>query len=296
MKKHAYMIIAHTDLEMLGRLIHALDYPLNDLYIHIDKKVYNPELLEKFVTVHSNLSIISSVDIRWGTYSVVECELLLLKTAIQKNYSYFHLLSGMDYPLKSCEEIYTFFEKSGKEFIHFSEERISNENMERILFRHVNLGRFKTSKYKIVNKYYFVSDTLCCKLQRILRLQKPLLFKEYQKGSQWFSITKGLAEYIINNFEIVKNAFENTYIPDELFLQTLVINSNWKEHLYDKSRDNSNNQNMRYIDWTRGNPYVFKKEDFNELVESDCMFARKFSTEIDSAILDMLDFKNKGEN
>ena len=33
---------------------------------------------------------------------------------------------------------------------------------------------------------------------------------------------------------------------------------------------------MRYIDWDRGKPYTFTEEDFDEVINSECMFARKF--------------------
>ena len=36
---------------------------------------------------------------------------------------------------------------------------------------------------------------------------------------------------------------------------------------------------IRAIDWTRGDPYVWKKEDLSLLLESDDLFARKFSSD-----------------
>ena len=37
--KHAYLIIAHNEFEVLKRLISALDHEANDIYVHIDAKV-----------------------------------------------------------------------------------------------------------------------------------------------------------------------------------------------------------------------------------------------------------------
>ena len=34
--------------------------------------------------------------------------------------------------------------------------------------------------------------------------------------------------------------------------------------------------NMRWIDWKRGNPYTFEDGDYEELIASDYLFARKF--------------------
>ena len=38
MIKHAYMIMAHDQFELLSILIKMLDDPRNDIFLHIDKK------------------------------------------------------------------------------------------------------------------------------------------------------------------------------------------------------------------------------------------------------------------
>lgn len=35
---------------------------------------------------------------------------------------------------------------------------------------------------------------------------------------------------------------------------------------------------MREIDWNRGNPYVWQLEDYDQLVHSDRLFARKMNS------------------
>ena len=45
---------------------------------------------------------------------------------------------------------------------------------------------------------------------------------------------------------------------------------------------------MRYIDWDRGNPYVFRIDDYDALMKSDCMFARKFDEKIDKEIIEKI--------
>lgn len=121
-EKHAYLIMAHTQFEQLGVLLELLDYVGNDIYLHIDKKA-------KFVDegwLHSlvkkaNLKILDNrVNVKWGTFSQIECELKLLEEATQKQHSYYHLMSGVDLPLKSQREIHTFFDKSGGQNIFIS--------------------------------------------------------------------------------------------------------------------------------------------------------------------------------
>lgn len=51
------------------------------------------------------------------------------------------------------------------------------------------------------------------------------------------------------------------------------------------------NNNLRLIDWTRGghgHPHVFTAEDYDMLVSSDQLFARKFDENTDRQIIDSL--------
>ena len=74
--------------------------------------------------------------------------------------------------------------------------------------------------------------------------------------------------------------FDRTVCADEIFLQTMVMASPYKETVI--------NECLREIDWKRGNPYVYQKCDYELLVNSDNIFARKFSTKIDNEIIEKL--------
>lgn len=45
---------------------------------------------------------------------------------------------------------------------------------------------------------------------------------------------------------------------------------------------------MRYIDWDRGTPYIFKADDYEDLINSKNLFARKFDEEVDKVIIDKI--------
>lgn len=292
MNRHAYLIIAHNDIQHLKSLVSALDRPFIDIYIHFDVKSYNKTKLDEITTKKAGLKVISEIDVRWGTYSIVQCELLLLEYALKQAYSYYHLLSGADYPIKPIEEIYEFFEREKKEYLSFTNPELDKESYSRIAYRHIWLGKFKSSKYRIINKWYFISDKIICYLQQLLQLKKAPYYCVYQKGAQWFSITEGFAAYVVDQKNNVYQAFHNTYIPDEMFLQTVIINSEWKNQLNAPTEYNKPVQNMRYIDWERGDPYILRKEDYMELLHSECMFARKFSSAVDSEIIKLLEERN----
>lgn len=84
MKKHAYLIMAHTNFNQLKRLIMLLDDVRNDIYVHIDKKAQDVPLKEiRGLCMKSKLSVTQVFSVVWGTYSIVEAELYLLAQAVR---------------------------------------------------------------------------------------------------------------------------------------------------------------------------------------------------------------------
>ncbi len=124
--KHAYLIIAHNNYKILEMLVKALDYELHDIYIHIDYKWKSFDLKKLKENVKSSklFFLNKRKNVIWGSFKQINVELELLKASNNINYSYYHLLSGVDFPLKKNEVIYKFFEKNrSKEFIDFCKEK-----------------------------------------------------------------------------------------------------------------------------------------------------------------------------
>ena len=46
MKKHAYLIMAHNQPQILKKLLTLLDHEQNDIYIHVDKKMKKFDIRE----------------------------------------------------------------------------------------------------------------------------------------------------------------------------------------------------------------------------------------------------------
>ena len=106
--KHAWLVIAHNEFEILQMLIDALDHPESDIYVHIDKKVKELPVLH---ASKSKLQVLEKrLDVRWGSVSQIECELLLFETANEHGpYDYYHVISGATLPLKPFSELDAFF-------------------------------------------------------------------------------------------------------------------------------------------------------------------------------------------
>ena len=115
------------------------------------------------------------------------------------------------------------------------------------------------------------------------RVKKYGIYKVIAVGSNWFSITDSLARYVVSKAQEIFRCYKNTYCCDEVFLQTLILNSPYKNNLYSYAIDDYH-ANMRNIDSKRGKPYTWKDTDYDELMASDYLFARKFDEQVDDRI------------
>lgn len=290
---HAILIIAHNQFELLKKLILALDDEKNDIFVHIDAKVKDFDFDSfKSLPKYSEIHFTDRVNVTWGDFSQVEAEMILLNASVNnetenKKYSYFHLISGCDLPIKSNDEIHRFFDENiGKEFIHFSSNKASSTSVTRIKYYH-----FFRSKRTFFRKLLSYSILQIERLIGVNRLKKNNI--TVQKGCNWFSITGDFARYIVQNMQKWKTVFEYSYCADEVFVQTIFVNSPFKNNLFMKNCNNNHLACARLIDWERGNPYVFRKEDFELIKSSSAMFGRKFSLDIDPEIVDMILESNK---
>ena len=279
--KHAYLIMCHTNFDQLLILLNILDDERNDIYLHIDKKAKGFSLDDiKQHIKHSVLHIIKPMRVNWGGDSFIELELRLLRESTRTHHMYYHLLSGMDLPIKSQDYIHSFFgRQSGNDFVGM--ERKHDHNLYRSFMCRLD--------------YYYIFQNIiergkgriACKIQwKLVHLQEKCNIRrtkrsniEFQKGPQWFSITHKTACIVLDEYKKYKKYFRYTFCADEIFLQTILNNS----PQIDKTK--VIDDTMRYIDWDRGKPYTFRLEDYDTIINSNKLFARKFDINVDERII-----------
>lgn len=280
--RHAFLILAHQDNLTFRTLISMLDHPNNDIFIHMDSKNknYNEKATRNLIK-YSNLYHCKRTQVNWGGYSQINAELLLLKEAVAKgHYQYYHLLSGQDLPIKTQNQIHSFFNKNnGKEFVRFQSPTFDYESRIRYYYPlQEKIGKKGSLLLRAANKIFLI-------IQKALGIHRNRGIK-FQKGTNWFSITDQLANYIIEQESWIKKTFKKTLCPDELFLQTIINNNpTFKKNLYYAKFDNNLDAIMRLIDWNRGDPYIFRMPDYKEIQQSKYLFARKFDNNIDEKII-----------
>lgn len=278
--KFAYMIMAHNNEWQLKILLRLLNVSDNDIYLHIDKKSinqFNVNSIRRIVD-KAELHIYSNYSVYWADISQTECQMFLLKQAVKTNHDYYHLLSGHDLPIKSHRDIVNFFEINyGMQFVHFES--------------HSYCQKETCLRYYLLDKYLRKDD---CN-SKIVELNDWLLRKQREYGierhlfcgANWYSITHELASEYVKSTKRMLRKVRFSRSSDEYILQTYLKTSKRKYDFYDL-REDDYHSNMRYIDWSRGNPYVWREKDYDELINSEYLFARKFDEKIDKKIIEKI--------
>lgn len=271
--KHAFLIIAHNNWPLLCRLLKKLDHVDHDIYLHIDEKAKideNDRLDIENSCKSSALHYIHSQKIYWGGYCQIDCELRLMEAANRKKYDYYHVMSGIDFPIKSMAEIHQFFEQNqGHEFVHMSGEEFdkrSESRYEQYHFLQKHVGRARSG-------FWFQLERVSLWIQRnIFKMKRSSAFAgiQYKGGSNWCSLTNDAVEYLLRQKPQIEKMFQHTICCDEFFVQTMLYNSSFRDKIYYGG-------NLRSIDWARGNPYTYQAEDYEELISSGNLFCRKVS-------------------
>jgi len=277
----AHIILAHKNPGQLEFLIKTMSHQGGDFYIHIDKKV-GTEPFEYLEQIEQVYLVKNNVVCNWGGYSIVESIIHSIEQVKQSGikYDFVNILSGQCFPIKPISQIHNFLENNkGSSFIEFDEFNDTQwwrETQDRYKKFHLTDMKFKGK--------YILQAILNTIMPKRTYLEK--IFKLYGGNkSTWCIITYDCAEYFITylkkNPKLVKY-MKFTWGSDEFIVPTVLMNSPLKDTIINKS--------YRYIDWSDGgvSPKLLTINDYNKIINSDGMFARKFDMDIDAEILHKL--------
>ena len=287
--RHAWLILTHGNFAILEKQLRFLDSENADFFIHVDAKADFDEERFSAVAERSRVTFVPRRRISWGHFAIAEAELELLRAAAPGRYDYYHLLSGVDVPVKSRAYIEEYFTRSpGTNYVNFLAPEISRANLYRVMF-YYPMQRYNIRKPAVRRalRNFSAAVQLGFGVDRTRRLPDGFAF---QKGAQWFSITHALAAYLLEKESEIRGIFSDTYCPDEMFVQTEIINSPFRDTLPENAFCNDYASCLRYVDWKRGNPYTFTDADLAELLSTPetALFARKFDYRSAPAVVDAL--------
>lgn len=278
--KFAYLIMAHDNQKQLLNLLRLLDQPENDIYLHIDRKSkdFDFEIVNDCIK-KADFHVYKKYNIQWAGISQTKCQVFLLSEAVKIYHDYYHLISGHDLPIKSHTEIVDFFKKNkGKEFVHFESDDLCMKEACKYYHFGRNYGRGISG-----GRYWQLFEKISIGLQKTLGISR-----KFYCGANWYSITHRLAVDFCHYKDKMLKMVKWTRSSDEYILQTFIrMVSKGKYEFYRKTEKPEDYQGTaRLIDWYRGQPYVWRIEDLEELMNSDRMFARKFDENIDLEIIE----------
>ena len=276
MLKHAFIISAHANFLQIKTLIESLSF--GDVYLHIDYK--SEELFKKIKIEFQNLNYVTVIEnrvsVNWSGFSQVEATLNLLKEvqSAHKYYDYIHFMSGQDLLLMKQRELDQYLISNGLEKQYIEVNDIGN------LWWRLKCYSFFRENPKNRTLIFRFADIFTRLLQIPFVRRTNFIDYDIYKGAQWFSITMDCMNYILakSDDNFIKR-FKYTACPDEHFFQVLIMNSNFKDRVL--------RYNSRFVifDGLNASPRVLTMNEYNQFMNGEYMFARKFDLQIDENVI-----------
>jgi len=244
MKKIAFLFLIYDilNLEELWRIFFLnLDKNKYTIYIHFKNNV-SLKYFEQY-------KLKNCIETKYADISLVCAQNILLEEALKdKNNEHFIFLSNSCVPFKNFEFIY--------------------------------------NKLSIDKSYFNIIPQEQC-FPRCDYLLNNIEKKNIQKSSQWCILNRKHSEIIISypNSEYIK-LYKNIYAPDEICYITIIFINNLQEEII--TTPNSANNATTFTNW-EGMDYAFpsnrglknytfiSEEEIHHLINSDCLFGRKFN-------------------
>ena len=270
----AYIVSAYKRPEQLARLVAHLGRSSTAIAIHVDAKTGRRDYDAMVAGVRgvSGVQFLSRHRCYWGGFGHVRASLkgiaYLVESGVEFDYAV--LLTGQDYPLVGADELHRFFAAAdGRSYLTHWRLPFApwsgRGGLDRIERRHL-LGPAR----------------IHVRLPGRRRLPDGL---EAFGGSPYWALARPAVDWLhrfVQQRPDVVHFFERVYIPDEVFFQSILLSSNHADAIV--------NENLRYIDWrATPAPKVLTTSDLPAMLESGALFARKFDTAVDGAVLDALD-------
>jgi hypothetical protein len=274
----AYVVSAYKLPDQLERLLRRLAGAGVTFTVHVDRKTPRRDYEEMVARTRDlDVQFLPRHICHWGGWGHVRASLKGIDRLYddQVPFDYLALLTGQDYPLSSPAAIAAALGAAeGRSFM-------SSWPLPRPQWG----ARGGLDRYEDWHLITYRRAHLALPLRRY----PPLGLIPYG-GSPYWCLSRPLVDYVhgfVHENPAFVRFFEHVFIPDELFFQTIVINSGLAQTV--------ENDNLRYVDWSRTPaPAILTRADLEAIVSSGKLFARKFDQRVDAEILDLLDARIDG--
>ena len=229
------------------------------------------------ITQHSLLFLVESLDVRWSDYSQTIAELSLFQKVVDTGvvYERIHLISGSDLPLRSQDYIHDFFKGKKEEYLVVNS---TDDFQVRVKYYHFFV------RWRRIHPIFNLlrRALLLLQIPFVNRLKKCPL--PYVWGTNWCSLTMKAVRYLCASKGICDSIFQYTTSSDELYKQ-MILNAN-PGFVFSSAEEG----NMRYVDFSAHlpSPKTLTMEDYDQIMKSGCLFARKFDINKDRKVVEKI--------
>jgi hypothetical protein len=272
--KLAYIVSAYKLPEQLGRLVRRLAGPDVTFAVHVDRKsdsaIY--DAMRRAVADVPGVHFLPRHRSFWAGFGHVRTTLKGIDHLIASGdpFDYAILLTGQDYPLVPPAAIAeTLAASAGRSFMNWFPVPSSWWD-----------GRGGLDRFERLHVVWRRSLHVPLPWRRRI----PGGLAPYG-GSAYWCLTRAAVEYVhryVHAHPEYVRFFRTVYVPDELFFQTILLNSPLRSTIVD--------DDLRFLDWNRRPaPAVLGVQDLDAMLASGKLFARKFDVTVDGRVLDALD-------
>ncbi|GAB2289688.1 hypothetical protein Dimus_023996 [Dionaea muscipula] len=284
--RFAYLISGTKgDSQRMMRVLRAVYHPRNEYILHMDFEAPPRERLNLTMMVKAD-PIFSEVEnvrvmaksnlVTYKGPTMIACTLQAIAILLREslNWDWFINLSASDYPLMPQDDILYVFSNLSRNLNFIEHTRMVagwklNQRAKPII---IDPGLYLSKK----------SDLSVTTQRRSL----PTTFKLFT-GSAWVVLTRRFVEYCIwgwDNFPRTTLMYYTNFISSpEGYFHTVICNT-------DEFRNFAIGHDLHYIAWDsppRQHPRVLSMKDFDKMVQSGAVFARKFAK--DDPVLNKID-------
>ena len=278
-----YVILAHKLPHQVIRLVERLQTAEAIFLIHIDAKVGGEVVdpIRRGLEQMANVHFLRRHVCHWGDFGLVAASLEGIRTIVDERLPCDQavLLSGQDFPIKRNDEIADVLGRAGDRsyvsYFALPYDGWTEGGLNRIDRWHVRTrGR----------RMEFPPESVANRIGWARRRFLPEL-QPYGGPMQWSLSVEALTyvhAYVQQHPAFVR-FFRRTLIPDELFFQTLLLNSPLAPRLI--------NAELHHIEWPHNadHPKVLTAEDLPRLQVVEALFARKFDSGVDAGVLELIE-------
>jgi hypothetical protein len=300
--KVCYFIQSHQNPEQICRLVQVIKKSSPNSQVLINHDFSSSHLDLTSTSKFSEIDIIKRKKAAGrGNSSILKIYLNAINWLFNHNseFDWLICLSGQDYPTQPISEIEHYLSLTEYDgFIRycdlFSEESVWNKkNRKRYFAQYIHLPESSNWLLKKFSSRIKRATPILVDYKRSLigmETKNHFFNNNFRcyRGWYWNTLSKKcvkfLRDYLRETPELLRY-YTRTIAPEESIIQSVLINS---------KRFNFCNDDKRYYDYPpelEGYARVLTVADYSKITNGEFHFARKFDSEQDSKILDMLDTK-----